>query len=440
MSKSNPFGLSYSLASKVSRHHQFINMGLSILGAGGVVLAASHHLPLVAGALTVATFMNGLCSFIGAPSNLFNTLPEFVGLSLLKKTLENNQNKFIPFKGKALSFEQSEANKISKLFVASMFLATYNKMNYYHYIQNIPGHASGWFMDFSDNKFNDNKAILLPIYEKNFKHSFILVKSLLNATKDNRLACFSENLFIDLFPIHQNQFSNDEIKYLQKHFKSKDVHDISPLTSEKVFKLLPFNMQEEILVLAQSKIENKNEYESLLLIHQNHEQFEKNETLKEEVQTQGVLQQEKLVQTVSINSQSQEKLDTFEQRFSYIYPEEKDTLNSISELLLVKEKMSYVLDNSDQKQLHIEAKLFLNNDVDNLIKNFNQEILILMKMKANDHPQFSHYKEEILDGIHERVYAIKGKMLDINNQINDVMEQELLSTMQINKTVFKAKV
>jgi hypothetical protein len=74
-----------------------------------------------------------------------------------------------------------------------------------------------------------------------------------------------------------------------------------------------------------------------------------------------------------------------------------------------------------------------------LIKSFNSEILILIKMKNNEHPLFNNYKEQILDTIQEKVYSIKSKLLDINQKLNDSMEKELLSTIKHNNTVFKSK-
>jgi hypothetical protein len=256
----------FSLGSKIIEHRHFLNMGMSILGFSLTALVMSQGFPLLASPI-------GFCS-IGLPiSSIYDdTIPEFIGLSWLKKVLKQNQNKLLPFKGNNLSFEQNEANKISKLFVASMFLATYDKGNFYQkaYKGNLE-----WFMNFSDEQFNDHKNTLLPIYEKHFKHTFILVKSFLNASTNNNLSSFSKNLFINLFPIHNYQLSNEETKYLQKHFDIKKISNLSLLTSEKVFKILPFDMQKNVLEIAKNKIADKKEYNALVLIHNAYSQFEK---------------------------------------------------------------------------------------------------------------------------------------------------------------------
>ena len=77
--------------------------------------------------------------------------------------------------------------------------------------------------------------------------------------------------------------------------------------------------------------------------------------------------------------------------------------------------------------------------MDKVIKSFNEEISLLIKMKINEHPQFEQYKEEVLDSIAERTLMIKEKMLKVSQQMNDSIEEQLKEKISINKAILKAK-
>jgi hypothetical protein len=127
-----------------------------------------------------------------------------------------------------------------------------------------------------------------------------------------------------------------------------------------------------------------------------------------------------------------------EERFNSIFDTEKDTLKGIQDLLLAKEKLSLILEDSGEQQ-YIEAKLFLDNDVDRVVKSFNDEIKILHKMKINSHPQLDAFKEITLNSINERMSIIQEKMLEINERLNDDMAQDLNTHIEVNRAVLKAK-
>jgi hypothetical protein len=201
-------------------------------------------------------------------------------------------------------------------------------------------------------------------------------------------------------------------------------------------------LQEKILLLAGEEINDKKDYEALVHLYQTNQKFKKErQNVNLNLNTQEIINQEiHLNQHLVVNSDTQNIVDTFEKRFNHLYEKEPDTLKSISDLVLAREKIAYILNHSDKKAFYIEAALFLDNEVDKLIQGFNDETLILMKMKVGEHPQLDTHKKLILDSIQVRTKTVQEKMLQISQQLNDAMDEELLSTKYINEAVLHAKI
>lgn len=444
------FGTLFNLNTQAIKYHCFLSLGFTVLSTYSALKVlgyadAAHSTSLIGLGIGLAfvAMSNGFNLITGVSISQTKSFFEWGGFKLLNKQLKKAQQELVPFKGKALTFEQNKENKVIEQFIATMYItsASLSNWSFFNFIDKRTKEQVCLTLD----DLKDKSHIYLPFYEKHFRSSFVLLKNLIRAITDDKTD-YPSKIFLALWPAHKNTFTQGETQYLEKHLDFKKIKKLDLFKNPYLFKALSFKLQENILVSAQKMGMDKINYEKLLTIHQEHAFFNKNqnttneEKIVDSLATNQVLEQEKaLNRDVVINPKSQQKLDTFEKRLNFVYQNEKAIVDSISQLLLAKEKLSFILEHSDEKQLYIEAKLFLDNDVDKVIKSFNEEILILMKMKINEHPQFEQFKENILDSINERVHIVKSKMLEVNQRLNEVMEQDLVATMQVNQTVLRAK-
>lgn len=436
MAYSNKFVIAMD---KVIHHDRFLNLGFSVLMGIGATEAFMHGDPhnhtitfISALTLTGFTILNTIISFQTSLKGSANNFVESFALRRLEKHLEKVKKECLPYQHKVLSIEEKDKNKAVEQFIHAIFFYNASSLRFFYWRKALYKENN---YSISQELFDKHKNLLTLIYKKYFKDSFTLANAFISSCHCG----YGMDLFYNLWPIHQQKFNEDELRYMDRritYFKFKDNEVLTLLTDIKVFSQLSFTLQEKILMAAQKENINNESYNALFEAHQHHDQYQHEhaitETIEELIEQNPLLKQE-----IVINPQSQKKLDTFEKRFAEIFKDEA-TLKDIQSLLLSKEKLSFILQESGEKE-YIEAKLFLDNDVDKVIKSFNEEISLLIKMKINEHPQFEQYKEEVLDSIAERTLMIKEKMLKVSQQMNDSIEEQLKEKISINKAILKAK-
>lgn len=429
------------VSAQTVKHHRFLNLGLSAVFALGAVESFNQvSAPLLSSFCSViflmATIGNSVFSIPDeGMKGGANSIVELIGLRSLNYQLKKTVKKLLPYQHKALSTDELYANNTTEAFIQEMFYMSMpnERFNIWrndtHRTQDV--HSSNY------GSFEKYTSILQPLYEKHFKDSYILANSFLKGVNRSNFYNYAKQNFQVLWQFHGEEFTEKDMTYIEKNLKHIDFDANCLATDENIFSKLSFSLQEKILVLAQLANNDTATYNKILKIHQQQkEYFAPDEKIKS---TQSNSKDEMLEeQKIVINPQSQKKLDTLEERFNSIFDTEKDTLKGIQDLLLAKEKLSLILEDSGEQQ-YIEAKLFLDNDVDRVVKSFNDEIKILHKMKLNSHPQLDAFKEITLNSINERMSIIQEKMLEINERLNDDMAQDLNTHIEVNRAVLKAK-
>jgi hypothetical protein len=110
-------------------------------------------------------------------------------------------------------------------------------------------------------------------------------------------------------------------------------------------------------------------------------------------------------------------------------------LDKIEKVLLFKEKLLTFMAGND----NIKAQLFLTQDIDKTIHNFNREINILHKMKVMDHPDVEANKEKILSTMSSRIDTIIEKMSEQIMLIHQSLTDDLNLENEVNQKVLSSK-
>lgn len=434
--------LFFKMNNKILKNHKFLSLGMSALMTYSTIESCFHFsnspiaIPIAIGGF-ILTVINTVWT-LNSEDNA-RSLIELFTLKYLNYKLESTVNELLPYKHKALTVEQIDANDVTKQFINGIFLMQSHQLRIWQWKKHKDLPYNGYLAN-GDDSFDKNKNMLLSIYQQHFKHELILANCLLKSAESSSKYLY--RLFFTFWPVHSKKFNAVEIKHLEKKLHTIEFDEHCIFTDKEVFSALSFSIQEKILVLAQEKKLNTYVYQSLFDIHQSNIHFEDKASLNvlidQAIKEVSLDNPNKEIKDVTINPQSQQRLDSFEKRFDSVFTDKKDTLVEIQELMLNKEKLSYLLESLTEKHF-IESKLFLDNDVDKILKSFHKEVEILHKMQINQHPQFEQLKNSTLDSIHERISLISSKMLKISEQINESMTQELSNQINVSQTVLKAK-
>lgn len=428
-------------------HHKFLSLGLSAVGAylayKGLDWGMHQNsvLPIISavlGSISVASgsIYTAIYTINGSESNSAESPSEWLSFSALRQISSNTLKQYRPFKGDVLSSEQKKINVIAEQFTQAMIAIETNVPSFYYW--NKSHFEKIEYINLNSEMLDKFKDFLVSFYEKNFKKDLFMVKVLLYgqfqaAENQEKFA----NLFSFLWETHGEQFNSKDMKYLEQHINSPYFLENHLLKQEFLFEKLTPKMQEKLLAQAQKNNMDSYTYDRLFSI------FEKtiaiipqeNSYLKDN----GVsVKTDKIFEKISINSNIQEKLDTFEKRFESIYGK-NETFNSIQDLFLVRENLSQFLTHFDTQGQYIEAKLFLDNDINRVLNSFHEEVNLLTKMKLTKHPKFNEKKDVVLGSMVERIYLVNEKMNEINQHLHEAIEQDLDSTIEVNQKVLKAK-
>jgi hypothetical protein len=434
----------FNINNKVLKYHAFINFGLNSMLAAGLVEASIH---MGNGAVS---FLMGLVGSSAIIANLGYTiiqqkedkarsLVEKIALKQLNQKLYKTQEALLPYQHKALTPEQLATNEATKKFINGLFIMRSHEHRLFSWKREHK-HAYNTYLSNGEHIFEQHKDILLAIYKKHLKEDLILVNCLLKSCQKPQEYLY--DVFLTLWPAHNHSFNDIEMKYLERKLNDITFGGHCIITHKEVFSQLSLSLQEKVLVLAQEKQISPYIYKQLIEIHQKNDAFKDNTTLNDSIDRamkESIIEQNKTdINSIEINSQSQEKLTSFEKMFAHVFENKESILKEIEELMLNKEKLSYILDDAKEKH-YIETKLFLDNDVDRTLQSFHDEVKILHKMKLNHHPQFEELKEHTLNSISDRMSLINSKMFEASEQINASIVQELTDKINVSQTVLKAK-
>lgn len=349
---------------------------------------------------------------------LKTTFSEKLGVCCLKKVQKDNNALFKIYHEKFLTKKEQDINQAVHLFTNSLFRLNrqtprYSELN----------SKERLFFSHYYHEFNQYKDTLLPLYEQYFKPHLVLAKTILQGVMGSEHANIA---FITLWELHHKKLTQEEFDYLNQHIKK--IKDVTLLTDETIFKGLKPTLQEKVLELIQDKSHAQKTYDNLIYLHR--------ATNKIVVQKKELHHIEPLDEK---QIKSQEKIEVFKKSFNLVFTNQSNVLHLIDELLLAKDQMALFLEQYDTGKRHIEAKIFLNNDIEQLLESFQEEVAILNKMQMTHHQEVDNRKALILDSMIERLQLVQNKMKAFSQEIHLSMDNELELELGIHQTVLKSK-
>jgi hypothetical protein len=230
-----PFGKIFTLTSYVARHHYWFNLALGLVGCttGGVFL--HNGSPIGIAIILLSSFIL-IFNAIGSPSERFNTLVEYASLKMLEKHMLHAQKSLLPFKGKILTFEQKEANNISRRFIEHMFFTMSGRKKLSKFIE--PNQEKEEWLGFYET-FKTHQKTLSSLYLNHFKDSTLFAQVIINVSYFKQYSTyrdFYQALFLHLWPIHQQKFTKKELRYLEANL------DINQISDGSIFKTTRKNL------------------------------------------------------------------------------------------------------------------------------------------------------------------------------------------------------
>lgn len=242
--------------------------------------------------------------------------------------------------------------------------------------------------------------------------------------------------FKTLIKIHPELTEADQTA-LTFHFKKNKIEKkrdniINFMSQKENFALL--NKENQTLFLQIFAVDNRNELiegmkEKGFLTHQ------KEHIKVEDSSTKPLVIKDK---PIVINHLSYENLNQFRINCESIFKSSKQLetlLEKIEKVLLFKEKLLSFMEGTND----VNTQLFLTQDIDKTINNFNREINILHKMKVMDHPELEENKMKIMDTMTSRIDIILEKMSEKITMIHQSLTEDLNVQTEVNQKVLSSK-
>lgn len=402
---------------------------LILSGFGGIYYATTHPCTLPYVALFFASMITIICGGIKLKNFLDNyssehyDIWELISHHILKKKYESKTQDYTVHFGKILTEQEMSDNRLMALFYHSLFALSLDTLRY----TEVSEKKAFLFTQFDSFYISQKKEQLLEFYSKHayFKEEDILAKALIYACADDKHAY---SAFSFLFKAHGEVFTQKEIDYLVKHLTV--IEDARLISEIHIFNMMPFALQERILLLISDKHLKSGLYDELVSIHRNHQSYQ---ALPLETNSQ---KNEKI--EIKIKAQLS-LIDAFKEQFCLLFAHEKDLLTRIEALFNMKEKMNQFLIQYDKKGHYVEYQLFLDNECTRLLESFKEEVNILSKMHFIDHPDVEQRKKSTLESMKQRIELIDSKMIEMNEALCHQIDEELHMQVSVNQHVLQAK-
>lgn len=408
-------------------------------GFGGIYYATTHPCTLPYVALFLVSMITIICGGIKLKNFLDNyssehyDIWELISHKILKKEYESKNQDYTVHFGKILTEQEMSDNRLMALFYHSLFALSLDTLRY----TEVSERKAFLFTYFYFDSFyiNQKKEQLLDFYKKHayFRKQNILAKTLIYACSNDEHAY---SAFSFLFKAHGEVFTQKEITYLVKHLTV--IEDVRLISEIHIFNMMPFVLQERILLLISDKHLKSGLYDELVSIHRNHQSYQ---ALSLEPDSQ---KEEKinyhLKEKIEIKLKVQLSLiDAFKEQFCLLFAHEKDLLTRIEALFNMKEKMNQFLIQYDKKGNYVEYQLFLDNECTRLLESFKEEVNILSKMHFINHPEVEQRKKSTLESMKQRIGLIDSKMIEMNEALCHQIDEELHMQVSVNQHVLQAK-